>query len=138
MNWFTKSYVSSKTLENKKRIIDRSDDCCEHVAADPALLFAVHRENDSFGSESTCLCEACSGKVTEEEEAEEHVCADCGATFTLESGGVLWKWYDFYAAQGDEPRPICGACRTSERHLARVRKDRADYEEESGFSSDFD
>jgi hypothetical protein len=38
---------------------------------------------------------------------------------------TTWKWYDFYAAQGDEPLLLCKECRNGERHKKRVAEDRA-------------
>lgn len=131
MNWFTRRTLRGEfsTEEQAKKVVARYDGCCEHVEANPMLAFGVTAENDSFGSESYCMCEACWDKQTEEEEDEEHVCFDCKKKFKLKDG-VLWKWYDFYAPQGDEPLPICNECAGKEKHLTRVRKDRADLEEE--------
>ena len=131
MNWFTRRTLRGEfsTEEQAKKVVGRFGGCCEHVEANPMLAFGVTAENDSFGSESYCMCEACWDKMSEEEDEEEHVCFDCNQKFKLKDG-VLWKWYDFYAPQGDEPLPICNECSGKEKHLARVRKDRADLKEE--------
>jgi len=55
--------------------------------------------------------------------------------------GFNWKWYDFYAAQGDEPLRICYACQKLAKHKTRVRRDREDYNAEfpndDGMGSDY-
>lgn len=43
-----------------------------------------------------------------------------------------WKWYDFYAAQGDEALVLCDECWGEKTHQNRIAKDRADYEWECG------
>lgn len=43
-----------------------------------------------------------------------------------------WKWYDFYAPQGDEPLVICDTCWDAPKHKERRRKDQADYNREMG------
>lgn len=62
---------------------------------------------------------------------ETEVCHDCKKPF-FKKDGIEWKWYDFYAAQGDEPLSICNQCRKGETHRHRVERDRVDYEEEMG------
>lgn len=39
---------------------------------------------------------------------------------------ISWRWYDFYAAQGDEPLTVCKECLVKPKHVSRVKKDRAD------------
>lgn len=46
--------------------------------------------------------------------------------------GAEWRWYDFYAPQGDEAPFICFACRALPKHLARVARDDADRRAEFG------
>lgn len=62
---------------------------------------------------------------------ETEVCHDCKKPF-FKKDGIEWKWYDFYAAEGDEPLFICNQCRKGEVHRHRVESDRIDYEEEMG------
>lgn len=131
MNWFTKSYVSNNSLERKKQLFEEHGGC-EHVEADPSVMAVVAYENDSFGREGYCLCEACDDLSVEHEDNEEHVCHDCKSCKPLKEG-VMWKWYDFYAAQGDEPLFICNECRKKDTHINRVRRDRQDYEEEMDY-----
>lgn len=60
---------------------------------------------------------------------ETEVCYDCKKP-TFKKDGFEWKWYDFYAAQGDEPLFICNQCRKGEVHRHRVENDRRNAEEE--------
>lgn len=129
MNWFTKNFVSNKSLEFKKASLDEWGGC-EHVEEDPSKVHVITYENDTWGREGYCVCEDCYNKVVEEEQQVKYCCHDCKNMFTLESGGVLWKWYDFYPQQGDQPLPICSDCRQKPKHIERVRKDIQDYDEE--------
>jgi hypothetical protein len=128
MNWFTKSYVSGNSLKRKEELVTEWGGC-EHVEADPSVMAVVAYENDSFGREGYCMCEACDTAADAEEGEREVTCTDCKGTFKQKETRE-WRWYDFYAAQGDEPYVLCEACRKAEKHLARVRKDQADYEKE--------
>ena len=127
MNWFTTSHVEAVSLDKKKALVAEWGGC-EHVKADVSLVAAVQYENDSFGREGYCVCKECL-KISEDlEDNEKHTCRDCSSKFSLAEGGTLWRWYDFYPAQGDEPIPVCKDCRQKEKHLARVRKDNEDLE----------
>lgn len=131
MNWFTRAIVSDKSAAHKQKLLDQ-DGGCEHVEKDINLAYALRAERDSFGPVSTWLCcKACEEAAEEAEGEVEEVCADCGKTHKAKDG-IAWKWYDFYAAQGDEPLQICNECRKAEKHLERVRRDREDYEAEMG------
>lgn len=132
MNWFTTDYVAQRSLEAKAKAIAEHGGC-EHVEADNSLLHAIQYENDPWGREGYCVCEACQKKAEAKEDAEDHTCCDCKQSFTLASGGTLWKWWDFYAPQGDEPLPICATCRNKEPHLTRRRRDAADLETENEY-----
>lgn len=129
MNWFTTSDISGRSVEAKKELAEE-DSCCEHVEQDPSVAVACMRENDSFGPVSTYVCcQACLDKAEEAEGEEEVVCDDCQKT-VKKKNSYEWKWYDFYAAQGDEPLVICDDCRKAPKHQARIKKDREDCEEE--------
>lgn len=128
MNWFTRSFVSTVGISKKISFVEQHGGC-EHVQADPALLFAISYENDSFGREGYCQCEACFDAAQVEADEEEVVCFDCKTTVKAKDS-VSWKWYDFYAPQGDEPLIICNTCQTKEKHRQRVARDQADYEHE--------
>ena len=129
MNWFTRKDISSNSVAFKSKRAEE-DACCEHVQADPSCAVSLRREVDSFGPVSSYVCCADCEKLAEEaEENETHTCADCKCEFPLKEG-MLWKWYDFYPQQGDEPIAVCNSCRVKEKHVQRVRKDRQDYEAE--------
>lgn len=122
MNWFVHSYPSVlKVIE---------DSACEHVEADMSKCSVVVTEMDSFGKVGEmALCEECMKKIQEEEGREEVYCCDCKQT-VLKSASQEWRWYDFYAPQGDEPLIVCKECSQKLPHLNRVAQDRFDYEEE--------
>ncbi len=131
MNWFTRTGISSFTEEKKKQLASE-DSCCGHVEADPNLAVVIRREMDSMGPVSShCACAACETLMQQEEDNEQCTCRDCLGTFPR-SQVVMWRWYDFYAAQGDEPICVCDSCRKLPKHQERVRKDREDYEYEFG------
>lgn len=137
MNWFTNRIVTGSTVERKQELLAQ-DGGCEHVEKDINLAYALRSEKDTFGPVSTWLCcEACDKAATEAEGEVEEVCTDCGKTHKAKDG-IAWKWYDFYAAQGDEPLQICNECRKAEKHLDRVARDRADYEAEMGHNDQLD
>lgn len=106
----------------------REDGCCEHVEAG-APIFAVGCEDDSFGPLARIgNCEACYHASVAAHAAEMVVCNDCKKEVPR-SQATEWKWWDFYAPQGDEPLVICDQCRKLPKHIERVRADRADREE---------
>lgn len=134
MNWFTKSFVANVSL-SKKQALAQENDCCEHVENDNSQLAVVSYENDSFGREGYGMCQACFDKAEEQADEELHTCNDCKSEVPLKKG-VMWKWYDFYAAQGDEPLFVCDCCRSLATHQARVKRDQADRDWELGLEED--
>ncbi len=107
------------------------NDCCEHFTADASKLVVVSYENDSFGREGYGSCQECYDKSLAVVEEETHTCTDCKKSVPLKDG-LMWKWYDFYAPQGDEPLFVCNECRKLEKHRERLAKDARDYEWEFG------
>jgi hypothetical protein len=75
------------------------------------------------------MCHVCAEHQDTQVGLETHTCADCCKSFQKKDG-VLWRWYDFYPAQGDEAIPVCGACKTLTKHRERMRRDSEDYERE--------
>ena len=134
MNWFTKSFVDHVSLSKKQALVQEND-CCEHVENDNSQLAVVSYENDSFYREGYGMCQACFDKAEEQEGEELHTCNDCKSEVPLKKG-VMWKWYDFYAAQGDEPLFVCDCCRPLATHQARVNRDKADRDWELGLEED--
>lgn len=130
MNWFTQTVVASESLEKKIDLIDTWGGC-EHVENAPNLLHIVLYENDSFGREGYCSCKDCHDAAKQEESNKTVWCHD-GKHSVLKSDSIEWRWYDFYAAQGDEPLVLCRECAKGEVHRARVRQDQREYQEEFG------
>lgn len=133
MNWFTKRHVGHLSIEKKKETINDPSwgGNCEHVEKDSSKLYMISAENDPWGREDYGICEECANKLKETEDNEQVCCSDCKKMFPRKET-ITWKWYDFYAAQGDVPLTICNTCRTAEKHQTRVANDRADYMHEMG------
>lgn len=131
MNWFTKKNLTNTQLENVVELVNTWGGC-EHVESDPALTHMVVYENYSFGKEGYCYCKECYEMVLEKEDSEEHVCVDCKGKFKAKDM-IAWKWYDFYAPQGDTPSWVCKCCQTKEKHLQRVARNRQDRIDELGY-----
>jgi hypothetical protein len=110
-------------------------DLCEHVAAQPALAFALLKEDDSFGPVvRAVVCKDCDARHEEDEAAQLRTCQDCHTAVRAEAG-LEWRWYDFYAAQGDEALFLCLGCWKAPKHQARRARDREDEAEEFGPST---
>lgn len=108
-------------------------DACEHVEADPTKAVHLFKEDDSFGPVGRYYtCEACREKTQKENDDADVTCDDCKGEFKKGETSE-WRWYDFYAAQGDEPYVLCESCRKADKHKERVRKDRATREEEDEY-----
>jgi len=99
-------------------------DKCMHVEKDATKAFAVHCEDDSFGPVlRNVVCEEC---FTKAEKASAEVlctCSDCRKAVRAEDTRE-WRWFDFYAAQGDEPLVLCLGCWEAPKHLERMAEDR--------------
>lgn len=128
MNWFTKSYVAHFPHAVKKKEVEQWGGC-EHVLTDPSLLFNISYENDSFGREGYCMCEACHRKAQHQVEEEETVCHDCTRLFKRRDL-TAWTPYDFYPREGDQPIYLCVRCQTQPKHLERIKHDREDAQAE--------
>lgn len=129
MNWFTHRVIEGVSTELKAEYA-AEDSCCQHVEADPAVAYELSREMDSFGPVSThVMCKACSEAAEKAADEELIRCDDCGVEKPRKEVRT-WKWYDFYAPQGDEPMEICTTCWSAEKHRERMRKDREDLEDE--------
>lgn len=128
MNWFTSKFMATAALSEKEDAVANWGGC-EHVENDPSLLYKISYENDSWGREGYCLCEACSDQADAAEDEEEVICYDCHQTFKKKDT-IEWKWYDFHAPQGDEPLTICQSCKAAEKHQDRVKRDSIAYEQE--------
>lgn len=131
MNWFTKSIIAPNTQEYKQARLNE-DGGCDHVQQDINLAHAIHREMDSFGTVGSWVCcQPCHQAAADAEGEESRVCTDC-SNVVKKKDGFLWRWYDFYAAQGDVPVFICNGCEGKDKHLNRVRRDNEDRQAEFG------
>lgn len=125
MNWFTEEFDKNRISYMAAR---PECDFCEHTEHDHSKIFVVTKEKDSFGDVGWyAQCEACYKSSQEDKEAEEVICHDCGKIVTRKEVRE-WKWYDFYAAQGDEPLLICEDCWNRPQHAERRKRDRRDRE----------
>lgn len=135
MNWFTNNVIAAQSEKYKQDRFDE-DGGCEHVEKDINLAYALRRENDSFGPVgSSVLCKACDDKADEEKGNETKVCCDCKQSVKVKDG-IHWKWYDFYAPQGDTPLFVCKPCVLKEPHQNRIAQDNAAYNDEFGVEDD--
>ena len=129
MNWYTTSYIAKLPVHRKKELAEQ-DSCCEHVEADPSCATHNRCEKDSMGTVASYVCCAeCNEKAEIAADEELETCHDCGQEKPMKEI-TLWRWYDFYAPQGDEPLPICDSCRELPKHIERVKRDREMLEEE--------
>jgi len=112
-------------------------DYCEHCSAeDLSKAVGYFYENDSHGPVGRYIvCAECRQEGEEAEGNQPTCCHDCKLT-VLVKDTIAWKWYDFYAAQGDEPVIICKACAVLPTHIKRVERDNADYVAEFGHQED--
>ena len=137
MNWFTRESISGRTDEQKKELIEQ-DGVCPHAEKDLNLAQVLRSEKDTWGPVATFVCcLECDQKASEDEQKEKVICHDCNGTFEKKDT-VQWKWYDFYAPQGDQPITVCRACRAKEKHQERVQRDREDCEAEMGYRDNND
>ena len=67
-----------------------------------------------------------------DEDEEMTFCHDCKKTEKAKET-IKWRWYDFYAEQGDEALVICRECWKAPRHQDRMANDRAERDEEDGY-----
>lgn len=121
--------VSFVAAEISRELTDERTDKCEHVEAGVAP-HALCKEDDSFGPVGrTILCKACYEKDRDAEKERLCFCNDCKKEIRRwDLRG--WRWYDFYAAQGDEELLLCAECWEAPRHKERMRQDKEDEEAE--------
>lgn len=108
------------------------DSCekCEHVESG-ATAVAVHTETDSFGPVMwLAVCQPCLDK--DMNELFDFPCIDCKEKKKV-SEMRQWRWYDFYAAQGDEPLNVCDPCWNKPKHVSRKQRDHDFEYEELGY-----
>ena len=131
-NWNTTIYP----MDRKEKVI--RDSACEHCEHDKNNIYAIAKELDSFGTVGEyAMCKACFDKEKEREANETTTCHDCGQK-VKKSETTPWKWYDFYAAQGDEPLTICKDCWNAPKHKQRMARDRWERKQEEESYQDRD
>ena len=114
MNWI---------VHNQNKTVTEEWDHCEHLSVGD-IAPQVVGEQDSFGPVARYgMCEACYETYLEEQGEEKEICHDCGESKFMKDM-FEWRWYGFYAPQGDEPLIICDECGQKPKHVNRVRRDR--------------
>lgn len=123
---------AASPVEAKIWLRDERNDRCDHVAANVETTRFVTEQTDSFGLlDRAVLCLACGHEELARRSESLIRCHDCKRDLP-ERQVYQWTWYDFYAAQGDEPLPICRDCWGKPPHVARRRRDAAERREELG------
>lgn len=130
------SNTTNITFTKIHNVSDKVMECCEHVTKDLSLVCEVMVTKTEESEQLKALCKECTLEMLkkldkEEEEADTRteVCYDCHKE-VRRAKITYWRWYDFCAAQGDEPIKICDNCLGKTKHVNRVLRDREDYEEE--------
>lgn len=127
-NWFEKSTDPERM---QKSLNSGWGQGCEHVEKDNSLAYIMISEMDSFGGgESWIPCRTCYENDKEKEGEEMSGCQQCKQAKKKKEIRE-WRWYDFYAAQGDEPMRICEDCWGKPEHQRRMEQDRRENYEES-------
>ena len=127
MNWQSEKHGPDAL---RWALADDRSDLCEHVEVNRTQAYAVLCEDDCSGLVVRyVVCVSCYAAHEQEEGSRIRRCCDCHKDVQQKEGGE-WRWYDFYAAQGDEPMFLCDVCRRLPRHLERRRRDLEDYQEE--------
>lgn len=123
MNWF---------VHKVNDTVREEYDHCEHLSVGDIAPHVVG-EQDSFGPvERYAMCHACYEEHQKEVDEELEYCRDCGQQKPMKDM-IEWRWYDFYAPQGDEPRIVCNACTKLPKHQQRVERDKRNREYDLGY-----
>ena len=107
------------------------------MVENPEQKCVLSMENDSFGFEGYLMCHPCWEKAKSETAAELRGCRDCNQQVPRDEG-IEWRWYDFYAPQGDEAIFVCNNCENLEPHKERVARDNHSRNIELGLASYFE
>lgn len=117
MNWEV-----HKVVKLTSRMVDEADDVCEHLKVGDTCHCIG--EQDSFGPVSRFYeCADCRKKSRESADEVMEFCHDCGTEHPRKDMRQ-WRWFDFYAPQGDEPLEICNCCWEAPKHQERMLRDR--------------
>ena len=116
-------------------VVQLHDAHCEHVRVGER---AYRRDiaSDGLGNvECWAGCEECAKAVDEAVGAAMDVCSDCGQEFPMRE---LMPWSYWDDTREDEPLLLCPHCGQAEKHIERVRQDRASLERELKEQEDWD
>lgn len=131
----TTGYTPGTTFSDE---VLKGADFCKHVSLKKLNKgVGFFFERDSFGYVFVeIVCEKCRDQGLEEIANSRVLCGDCGMEHPRKET-KQWRWYDFYAPQGDEPRIICNTCWELPKHVNRMANDKLDYEHEFGCDDDY-
>lgn len=121
MNWENKAF-SGPAIQ--RALSDTRSDMCTHVEALRTTAYVVLMEDDSFGPVGReVVCKECFDKAEDIEANRSVTCCDCDGVY-LKKDTIEWRWWDFYAPQGDEAMTLCMPCLKAPKHLKRCKRDR--------------
>lgn len=117
--------------------VEHGADLCKHVQKQGLSVgVGYFYEKDSCGYVFVeIVCKRCKDKTQKKIDESLVCCDDCGSEKPSKVVRA-WKWYDFYAPQGDEPRMVCTDCWELPPHQLRMKKDDDDYRFEHGIPDD--
>lgn len=120
------TYGNASSLSSD--VLERADRCV-HAQVDLSLGVKYSMESDTFGILEVCVqCKTCF-EETKRQDRLNH-CHYCGA----EKETDQWRWYDFYAPQGDVPLEVCSDCWDGPAHQRRISRDNDNYEMDRDYS----
>lgn len=113
----------------KNVIVKEEDDTCGHLkVGERAFNTVVESDTLAPSTESYHECEACYNSRM----VELTNCPCCSRQ--IEVGDLReWRWYGFYAPQGDEPITLCVKCWDEPTHQRRIQRSREDMEWEQEY-----
>ena len=112
----------SWAIYERNKVTDSRFDHCDHLTAGEVASHVIG-EDDSFGPVARlAMCNECYQTHLEEEEEVMESCRDCGVSYPMREINE-WRWYDFHAPSGDEPRLVCNECWVKPEHVERIRRD---------------
>lgn len=119
------SNLSAYELENS--------DYCEHAEEDSSLGVKYSKESDSFGTVGIYIqCKECFEHTKEQD--RHNTCYYCSE----DKKTTQWRWYDFYAPQGDEALEVCDECWDKPAHQRRISQDSYYRDQENDYQDSLD
>lgn len=121
---FCDTYYSAKKV--RRFLSMEESDRCDEVKENPSLAYAVFVEHSDMGIHAAqVVCKDCHEQAQEEEKSRTKWCYDCK---TSKLGCEMWREWDFNPSEGGEDLFFCPECRQKPKHLARLARDRREYE----------